>query len=904
MNWKRRFFMNKLVDKIKVLVVDDDIQMLKKTKERFFMSKNSDKDTIELFLFAIDVNKQSTFNELEISKQIEEYIDINGFQFDILLIDFSMANRSGLVVIQNLKSKGFSHPIIIMTAHEEVVQEKILDTLKKGAKSYLYKNQDYFIDELIITANRIMEEYQNEKMISLTKNLVDKTYENFEEFAISFSHQIVDNISNTYCIVRKYEESTGKLLKLHDVEELKIKCEILRDDCSDMFKAIDNETGININNDLNLDKFPELKEPLNGNTLKLLSVRVGSQKNPKGLVNIFRRKIGFNFTERDAYFIKFAVNMLENKIALEEKERNDTNILDFISKIIVSEDEEYICQALSDLVHKEFNNNDDKNTKLTIKFIKLEEDVLSCKKNSCQQRGVEREDYMPTIQTSFSISATVYKNNIPILINNLDEIEVAQEDFREDYYQKYNYFPRNNEEKFNYIASAKHVTMKSELCIPLAIEKHSDNSDIFPDIKILGVLNLESTKIGFYSKKDKTLLEILCKVVALRIDNLRHKQMLDRITDIVKVADDDEKLKKLLNLFKEVTQYHLLTVYTIKDGVIKFEGLDVDKSENRAEIINEIKEATLVKKGYVFNLYNRLYEEKEEPIYIETLEEDRDDYYKCVKLKKEIKSLLIQPIFAYDELVGVLTLEYAFETPLMKSETELLGKVANWLGVLYLSEDEHKKHLNYLLMKRYSEKFSSNFRHSVVNQVKKVEDVLVKLAEYDKESVSLIENTFHGIKSIPKHYDNITSAETFREIVEELINSFQHRFDKSIIKVSKLDNPKIHPSRRNMIYIVMFHILDNAFDVLKNNNNPKIAIESYIHDKMFYILLCNNGEKISNLEKIFEPTYTTKPNKGGFGLYHVRQVIYENDGEVKAFNKKNEGVYFEITLPIKENNEV
>jgi len=73
---------------------------------------------------------------------------------------------------------------------------------------------------------------------------------------------------------------------------------------------------------------------------------------------------------------------------------------------------------------------------------------------------------------------------------------------------------------------------------------------------------------------------------------------------------------------------------------------------------------------------------------------------------------------------------------------------------------------------------------------------------------------------------------------------------------------------------------------------------------MFYILLSNNGEKIAHLEQIFEPYYTTKPNKGGFGLYHVRQVIYENDGEVRAFNKEERGVYFKITLPIKENNEV
>jgi len=893
--------MDKKIDKIKILVVDDKKEMLHQIKDDFKSSHNQDKEGIELSFFGIDVYQNKIFNKKQISTEIEEYIDTNGFDFNILLIDFSMPNRNGLVVIERLKEKNFAYPIIIMTAHEEVVQENILDTLQKGAKRYLYKHQNYFIDELIITAKQIMEEYHNEKMIELTEQLVDKRYHDYEEFACSFSKAIFTHISNTYCIIRKYNSHNDTLLKIHPTGRLSIKEEVSHNDCCEMYKAIENENGINISNSLSLKNFPELVPELGGDTIKLLSVRVGDRNNPKGLVNIFRRKIGADFTKREAYFIKFAVNMIENKIALEEQEKNFKNILSFISKIIVMEDENLICQLFSDVVHQEFNDNDNQATKLTIKFLKLGEDILSCKQESCQQRGIERENYEPFVPTSNSVSATVYNYNIPILIENIDKIKDAREAFKADFLSKYGCLPSHNEENFKYKQSAKNAKIKSELCVPLSIEKIDKNSS--PDTKILGVLNLESTKVGFYTKKEKNLLEILSKVVALRIDNIRHKKFLDGITNIIKIAEDAEKLKALLKLFEKITKYHLLTLYTIdKEGNINFEDLEVDKAENRAQIISELKEITKQKKGYVFSLHDKLKEE--EPIYIGNIQ-NTNDYYRLKSLKNEIKSSLIQPIFAYGALVGVLTLQYTFESPLMKSEIDLLGKVANWLGYLYLTQDEHKKNLNYLLIKRYAEKFSSNFRHSVINQVKKTETILEKLSAYDIKSVETLNKIFLDLKTITKHYENVTNSETFKEIISEVKIEFSHRlYRKFIFNTIKIRaNPYISKEKRTMIYVIVFHILDNAFDILKEHIQPKIDIEGYIHNKMFYILLCNNGERIKNVEKIFEPDYTTKPHKGGFGLYHVRDIVKENYGDVRAINQTDR-VCFQITLPLGGENEI
>jgi len=77
------------------------------------------------------------------------------------------------------------------------------------------------------------------------------------------------------------------------------------------------------------------------------------------------------------------------------------------------------------------------------------------------------------------------------------------------------------------------------------------------------------------------------------------------------------------------------------------------------------------------------------------------------------------------------------------------------------------------------------------------------------------------------------------------------------------------------------------------------------HDAVV-ITFSDNGSGIpsENLDKIFDPFYTTKPvGKGtGLGLSIIYGIIESHGGEIVCLSELNQGTSFVITLPIEEEN--
>jgi two-component system sensor histidine kinase FlrB len=52
------------------------------------------------------------------------------------------------------------------------------------------------------------------------------------------------------------------------------------------------------------------------------------------------------------------------------------------------------------------------------------------------------------------------------------------------------------------------------------------------------------------------------------------------------------------------------------------------------------------------------------------------------------------------------------------------------------------------------------------------------------------------------------------------------------------------------------------------------------------------------LEKMFEPFFTTRPGGTGLGLAIVKKVVDELGGQVRCFNRGEGGACFELSLPM------
>jgi two-component system sensor histidine kinase HydH len=136
--------------------------------------------------------------------------------------------------------------------------------------------------------------------------------------------------------------------------------------------------------------------------------------------------------------------------------------------------------------------------------------------------------------------------------------------------------------------------------------------------------------------------------------------------------------------------------------------------------------------------------------------------------------------------------------------------------------------------------------------------------------------------------------------IRALIESLMKRFDTPILIVpTSLEKAyiSIDPYRARSIFE---NLLKNAIES-SNERDPEVTVEIVKGKKksvIIYIRDRGDGIDEKSFEKIFDPFYTTKVHGSGIGLSISRQFIRARSGELKIYNRENEGVTVEVVLPL------
>src|SRR5579859_1008824 len=101
---------------------------------------------------------------------------------------------------------------------------------------------------------------------------------------------------------------------------------------------------------------------------------------------------------------------------------------------------------------------------------------------------------------------------------------------------------------------------------------------------------------------------------------------------------------------------------------------------------------------------------------------------------------------------------------------------------------------------------------------------------------------------------------------------------------------------------VFLNILNNAYDAIEESGRRgKIQIKTVYRDNAIEIVLTDNGTGISDVERIFDPFYTTKQTgKGtGLGLSICYGIVRAHGGEIQCRNNAGgHGSTFSIRIPV------
>ena len=139
------------------------------------------------------------------------------------------------------------------------------------------------------------------------------------------------------------------------------------------------------------------------------------------------------------------------------------------------------------------------------------------------------------------------------------------------------------------------------------------------------------------------------------------------------------------------------------------------------------------------------------------------------------------------------------------------------------------------------------------------------------------------------------------EILEQTLKVLESELAKKNIAVEKnleASLPRIWVDR-DQLSQALLNLLLNALESMEGAGKIRISMESG-GAEVLAISISDTGRGIpkEDLERVFEPFFSTKRKGTGLGLAIVHQIVESHKGEIKVESRAGEGTTFRITLPI------
>ena len=184
-------------------------------------------------------------------------------------------------------------------------------------------------------------------------------------------------------------------------------------------------------------------------------------------------------------------------------------------------------------------------------------------------------------------------------------------------------------------------------------------------------------------------------------------------------------------------------------------------------------------------------------------------------------------------------------------------------------------------------------RHDFLNHLQVVYS-LIELESYDEVS-NYIEMVYKDIKRVNRILK--TSNTAINALLQaKLVDCDDNNILVDVLFTTRLDEVKA-PSWE--MCRVVGNLIDNAIDAVSCATEKQfITIEIREDQDHYFFVVKNNGGMISNdmLDKIFEPGYTTKDEKGrGMGLAIVKEIVAKYQGNISVSSDDKVTIFsFEI----------
>lgn len=182
------------------------------------------------------------------------------------------------------------------------------------------------------------------------------------------------------------------------------------------------------------------------------------------------------------------------------------------------------------------------------------------------------------------------------------------------------------------------------------------------------------------------------------------------------------------------------------------------------------------------------------------------------------------------------------------------------------------------------------------------EDVSERLGENLKDIIDeseRLESIVREFEALLKSKQSMFKYEDVNEVVTGVINIVEKEAkDKKVNIIASLsEQPLRINTQKNLLRAAVFHVMRNAIEA--TNEEGIISVSTREEAGMVIVAISDTGSGIpkEDLDRIFDPFFSTKRHRFGIGLPLVRQVVSEHMGEIRVDSEMGKGTTFKMIFP-------
>ncbi|RMI12814.1 MAG: GAF domain-containing protein, partial [Calditrichaeota bacterium] len=447
--------------------------------------------------------------------------------------------------------------------------------------------------------------------------------------------------------------------------------------------------------------------------------------------------------------------------------------------------------------------------------------------------------------------------------------------------------------------------IRSELAVPLKING-----------RLIGVVNVDSTRLNAFSEEDLELLTLLSNQSAQVIRNgelyetaRRQAEQLSTLIEINKTIASTLSLEKMLREIVERTA-RLMDAKICAVMLLSEDGEELTleawhgggrEYPYRANLrVADSHLGQVIRTGH--------------PLELPDIREVQQFRFRTLAEREGVRALLAMPLIVREKAIGLIKIYKARIYRFPEAEKRLLKTFADLCAIAIENARLYEKMIALEDQTRRAERLAAvgelaaGIAHEIRNPltiVKMLFDSGGALTEQDRQ---VIGEELNRMNTIVTHLlDYVRPREPAREpcsvnnSLENALLLMSHELEQKRIRVVRdLEEglPKIlaDPVQLQQVFL---NLLLNSAEALDDGGEIRLRTRSRSREQV-EIVLEDTGPGLPEVvqQNLFAPFITTRPRGLGLGLSIVKRIIDAHRGSIRMENRREGGVAVTIRLPV------